>query len=80
MAKGMMTSTRQRVESHAGFSATPVRLTRARAKALMENPNKLKTGGFRDRTLKTHSQIPNSKFLKGSGHKNLQEHIYCSLL
>ena len=49
MMKGMMMNRRQRVESHSGFSAMQVRLTRARSKTLMkmeQNQKKLKTGGF----------------------------------
>ena len=68
MMKGMMTNRKQRVESHAGFSATPVRLTRARSKTLMEmeqNQNKLKTGGFNcnkcNKTLKTKRGLHSHK-------------------
>ena len=60
MMKGMMTNRRQRVESHSRFSATPVRLIRARSNTLMDmeqNQNKLKTGGFNckkcNKTVKT---------------------------
>ena len=60
MIKGMMTNRRQRVESHSGFSAMQVRLTRARSKTLMkmeQNQKKLKTGSFNcnmcNKTLKT---------------------------
>ena len=46
--KGMMTSERKKVEGHQGFAATPVRMTRARARTLKDSfPNKKqKTGGF----------------------------------
>ena len=75
MMKGMMTNRRQRVESHSGFSAMQVRLTRARSKTLMkmeQNQKKLKTGGFNcnkcNNTLKTKRGCGNHRKPRQNKH------------